>query len=226
MGDWSRQIPFQVDIAGIIEIMGESLYSRADTAVRELIQNAHDAVMRRRQADLTFHGRIDIDQNAETHTLRFSDDGIGLSAEEAERYLGTLGVGVTGMLRRGQFTTAEDVFGGASDDLIGQFGVGLFSAFMLSDRLVVETRRMDAEQGVRWEAGPGTEIDLSSCERTEPGTSVTLHLKSEHHRLAEDQELLETAVKEYADFIPVPIHLNGSSARANVINVAWFDASS
>ena len=96
---WTRQIPFRVDIAGVIEIMGSSLYSRMDTPIRELIQNGHDAIMRRRSRDLMFRGRIDIRQDPIAGTLTFSDDGIGLSPDEAEKYLGTLGIGVTGLLK-------------------------------------------------------------------------------------------------------------------------------
>src|SRR3712207_4310077 len=174
MSAWSRRIPFKVDIAGIIEIMGSSLYSRATTPVRELIQNAHDGIMRRRQGDLSYKGRIDVVQDAAAHTLSFTDDGLGLSEEDAERDLGTLGVGITGLIKRGRATadgTVEDddnPSGAAAPGtptardgqaLIGQFGIGLFSAFMLADRLVVETRRADgAGAGVRWEAGPGTDI--------------------------------------------------------------------
>ncbi len=144
---WNREIPFRVDIAGVIEIMGSSLYSRMDTPIRELIQNAHDAIMRRRSRDLNFRGRIDIRQDAEAGTLTFSDDGIGLSAEDAEKYLGTLGIGITGLLKgRGSDEQRNDVTGDG-DHLIGQFGIGLFSAFMLADRMVVESRREDfAEQ--------------------------------------------------------------------------------
>lgn len=264
MPSWSRRIPFRVDIAGIIEIMGSSLYSRADTPVRELIQNAHDAVMRRRKRDLTFQGRIDIEQDPENHTLRFSDDGVGLSPEEAERYLGTLGLGITGLIKRGRpvysldevaaelsavadeksgseapaehadsaasgtpdagapATTAEGV-GGGGDDLIGQFGVGLFSAFMLAERVTVESRKIDCEQAVHWEAGAGTDIILSSSDRSTSGTTITLHLKPSHYALAEQEAPLEAAIKEFADFLPVPIFLNGGAQRVNVINVAWFD---
>ena len=67
---WSKRIPFKVDIAGVIEIMGSSLYSRPDTPIRELIQNAHDAIMRRRNRDLDYQGRIDIEQDAQRNTLR------------------------------------------------------------------------------------------------------------------------------------------------------------
>src|SRR5438128_6716788 len=94
---WTRRIPFKVDVAGIIEIMGTSLYSRADIAIRELIQNAHDAVVRRRHRDLGYQGRIDIEQDPAAHLLKFHDDGIGLSPEEAEEFLSTLGTGITGM---------------------------------------------------------------------------------------------------------------------------------
>jgi HSP90 family molecular chaperone len=234
MPAWSRRIPFRVDIAGVIEIMGSSLYSRADTPVRELIQNAHDAVMRRRKRDLSFQGRIDIRQDAEKHTLRFSDDGVGLSPDEAERYLGTLGIGITGLIKRGrpvhsldevaaEMTDVAERASGAGDDLIGQFGVGLFSAFMLAERVTVESRKIDCDEAVHWEAGPGTDIVLSSSDRTAPGTTITLFLKPSHYVLAEQEAPLEAAIKEFADFLPVPIYLNGAKQRVNVINVAWFD---
>ncbi|MBW3598382.1 MAG: ATP-binding protein [Planctomycetes bacterium] len=231
MASWSRRIPFRVDIAGIIEIMGSSLYSRADTPVRELIQNAHDAVLRRRKRDLSFQGRIDIVQDAAARTLRFSDDGVGLSPEEAETYLGTLGAGITGLIKRGRPVHSLDEVAaeiaerasGSGDDLIGQFGVGLFSAFMLAERVTVESRKLDCPEAVRWEAGPGTDILLSSSDREAPGTSITLHLKPSHQSLSEQEAPLEAAIKEFADFLPVPIFLNGGAQRVNVINVAWFD---
>ncbi len=220
---WNREIPFRVDIAGVIEIMGSSLYSRMDTPIRELIQNAHDAIMRRRSRDLNFRGRIDIRQDAEAGTLTFSDDGIGLSAEDAEKYLGTLGIGITGLLKgRGSDEQRNDVTGDG-DHLIGQFGIGLFSAFMLADRMVVESRREDFAEAIRWEAGPGTSIQLSSGDRAEVGTSVILHLKPQYRNMAQVPELIEGAIREYADFLNIPIHLNGSSARSNVISAAWFE---
>jgi molecular chaperone HtpG len=223
MGSWQRRLGFKVDVPGIIDIMGTSLYSRSDTPIRELIQNAHDAVQRRRRKELSYRGRIDLDQDPAAHTLRFHDDGIGLTVEEAEKYLSTLGAGVTGLLKKGHAAALPPELAGDGEGLIGQFGIGLFSAFMLAERVVVESRRADAPEGVRWEAGAGTEILIAPCDRAEPGTSVTLHLKPEHGHLAERPEPLEAAVKEFADFLPVPIHLNGDPARANVINVAWFD---
>jgi len=216
---WSKRVPFQVDIGGIIDLMGSSLYSRLDTPIRELIQNAHDGIMRRRRADLTYQGRIDIHQNAQRRTLSLADDGIGLSPDEAEKYLGTLGIGITGMLRR----RAAGMAAAGAETLIGQFGIGLFSAFMVAERLVVESRRLDGMEAVRWEAGPGTEIELCACDRQTPGTTVTLHLREEHRHLAEQIEPVEAAVQEYANFLPVPIYINSAPARANLIHAAWFD---
>ncbi len=222
MTQWSKRIPFKVDIAGIIEIMGASLYSRADTPIRELIQNAHDSILRRRQIDLSFTGRITIQQDPEACTLSFTDDGIGLTADEAERFLGTLGVGITGMIRRGRLDVPESARADGGS-LIGQFGVGLFSAFMLADRIIVESRKADGSSGVRWEAGVGTEVELSSSEREAVGTTVTLVLKPAFAEYARNTELVEQAVREFADFIPIPIFINNAKQRANVINVAWFD---
>ena len=135
----AKRIPFKVDIAGVIEIMGTSLYSHPNTPVRELLQNAHDAIMRRRARDLSYQGRIDVVQDSAARTLTFSDDGIGLSMNEAEDYLGTLGIGITGLIKKGVTDAFELSMHSNKRDgsnLIGQFGIGLFSAFMLADKIV------------------------------------------------------------------------------------------
>jgi len=222
MTTWQRQIPFKVDIAGVIDIMGGSLYSRPDTPIREMLQNAHDAIMRRRRTDLDFRGRIDVIQDPEEKTLTFQDDGIGLTLVDAEDYLGTVGAGITGLIKRsGEIPEAF----GDRGDLIGQFGVGLFSAFMLADRIVVSSRHAQSPAGVLWEAGSGTSITLSESDRAEIGTSVTLHLKPDYAFLSVQQTLLEKAIREYADFLPLPIYLNHNTKRVNVIQAAWFEPS-
>jgi HSP90 family molecular chaperone len=199
--------------------MGSALYSRPDAAVRELIQNAHDAVIRRRKRELSYQGRIDIRQDAEQNVIEFHDDGFGLSADDAEQYLGTLGIGLTGLLK-GKDLSANKSNG--DTDLIGMFGIGLFSGFMLCDRMVVESRRA-GEDAVRWSAGGETEIELSSCDREATGTMVRLHLKPQFRQMAEDVDLIEKIVKEYADFLSVPVFLNDAQARANIIHTSWFD---
>ena len=220
---WEKRIEFKVDIANIIAIMGQSLYSRAETPIRELIQNAHDAIARRRQIEINFVGRIDVVQDAKAGSLKFTDDGIGLTPDEAEKYLGTLGVGVTGLLKgRGSEEDRAQV-SGSSSGLIGQFGIGLFSGFMLADLVSVESMSSKGEDSILWSAGAGTEIHLRQTNRETIGTTVELKLKDEYRVLAEDEEILERAIKEFADFIDIPIHLNGSQARINLINAAWFE---
>lgn len=224
---WTRTIPFRVDIAGVIEILGTALYSRPESAIRELIQNAHDAINRRRRATLDYHGRIDVEQDAAAGVLRFVDDGVGITADEAERYLSTLGIGITGLVRgrRAGTGAAAPPAGGDDGNLIGMFGVGLFSAFMIADRVVIESRPADSDEAVRWEAGAGSEVVLSGIARDRPGTTVALFLKPEHRRLAEQPDLLEGLLKEFADFVQVPIFLNDGKARVNLIHPAWFDPS-
>ncbi len=177
--------------------------------MRELIQNAHDGITRRRQRDLGYTGRIDLVQDSAAGTLSFSDDGVGLNEEEAERYLGTLGIGITGLIKKAlggagdASAFAANTPTGDGQSLIGQFGIGLFSAFMLAERIVVETKRADGQfPAVRWQAGAGTDIELSSSDRENAGTTVTLHLKPQYRPLAENAAALEEAVKEYADFLP------------------------
>jgi len=219
--EWTRRIPFKVDIAGIIQIMGSALYSRPDAAVRELVQNSHDAVMRRRQAELGYHGRIDIRQLPDQRIIEFHDDGYGLSPEDAELYLGTLGIGLTGLLKGAHPNSVMPKSG--HQNLIGMFGIGLFSAFMLAERMIVESRRVDCDQAVRWDAEGGTDIELSSWHREDAGTTVRLYLKPQFHHFAEDPESIAAVLKEYTDFLTIPIHLNESVARVNVIHASWFD---
>jgi len=216
---WEKRVPFQVDVAGVIRLMGQSLYSRSDAAVRELIQNAHDGIMRRRAIDLRYRGRIDIRQYAADKVLEFSDDGIGLTVEEVEKYLGTLGAGLSGLLKR----DFQDGFSSTAN-LIGEFGIGFFSAFLLADRVEVVTRHCSSPEAVRWEAGPDSEIRLSSCDRQEPGTTVRLYVKADQHPYATDEAVLERAVKEYADFLPIPIHVNDRPQRVNIGTACWLEA--
>lgn len=218
---WKRRIPFKVDIEGIIQIMGSALYSRPESAIRELVQNAHDAIIRRRQQDLSYQGRIDIRQIADEGVLEVHDDGFGLNEEDAEAYLGTLGIGLTGLIKGTHHASTQKP--GNDKGLIGMFGIGLFSAYMLADRLVVESRRCDGAEAIRWSAAGGSDIELSSCEREGTGTTVRLYLKPAFQTYARDAEAMEDVVKSFADFLQIPIFLNDGPARTNVIHASWFE---
>ena len=212
-----KTFPFTVDLPGVIDLMGTSLYSEPAAAVRELIQNAHDGIVRRRRQELAFDGKIRFVQNPDAGQLSVEDDGIGLNAEEAEKYLGTLGIGITGILRRNPAAQTDD-------GLIGQFGIGLLSTFLLSERIVVESLRYGEEAvPIRWEADGSTIIRLSQGSRTIPGTTVTLSLRPEHRHYAESSESVEESVRKYADFLNVPIFLNENEQRINVLRPPWFE---
>lgn len=210
----NRHIPFRVHMAGIIEIMGTSLYSQRTTPVRELLQNAHDGIVRRRAEELQFQGRIDVTLDLGAKTLTVSDDGVGLDADEAERYLGTVGMSLTGLAKRES---------GASSGLIGQFGIGLLSGFLLAERIVVDSRRASGSEAVRWEADQGTDISLGQGQRVEPGTTVTLHLRPEGLEMLPDEETLCDLVRGYADFLPVPIYVGSRPQRVNRGTAAWLE---
>lgn len=222
---WQRTIPFRVDIAGVIELMGSSLYTAIETPIRELVQNAHDGIIRRRIKDLSFTGSVRVSGDPKAGTLTISDDGIGLSENQAEKFLGTLGIGLTGLIK-GRFghqqkTTSESDNG----QLIGQFGVGLFSAFMIADSILVESRRYDAEPGdaIAWFADGHDSISLAGIERDVVGTSVTLQLKEACASLAEEAEI-ETTVCRYADWLTVPIFVGDSKSRSNQCTAPWLEA--
>src|SRR5690606_14491802 len=124
-----------------------------------------DAVVRRRAVDLTYLGAIRLAQDPAANTLSISDDGAGLGWDEAERYLGTLGAGLSGALKRER----RGPDGRDATGIIGQFGVGLFAGFLLADRIVVESRARADEPAIRWEAGTGTAVRLGPGAREAVG---------------------------------------------------------
>ncbi len=215
----AREYPFSVDMAGILEILSRSLYSRRDVAIRELLQNAHDAVVRRRAVDLAYLGAIRLAQDPAANAISVSDDGAGIGWEEAERYLGTLGAGVSGALKRER----RGPDGRDATGIIGQFGVGLFAGFLLADRIVVESRPRADEPAIRWEAGTGTAVRLGPGAREAVGTTVTLELRAEHAVWSRERAPLVEAVTRWADFLPVPIYLGESRRRLNLMTPAWAD---
>lgn len=213
-----RRIPFKVEIAGVIEIMGRSLYSDRATPIRELIQNAHDGIRRRRLAELDFLGKIRIEADPQAGTLSVEDDGVGLDEAEAERYLGTVGVSLTGALKSSGARGS-----GATETLIGQFGIGLLSGFLLAERIEVQSLKPGADRSVIWIAGDDTDILIGEGTRTEPGTKVTLHLRPEALQFAQDADVLIEKVKHFADYLEVPIFLGVSQKPVNSMGAAWLE---
>lgn len=205
---------FQAEARQLLELMIHSVYSNKDIFLRELISNSSDALDKRRfeavqQPELMPEGtdpHIFIASDKEARTLTVSDNGIGMSRAEVQELIGTIAKsGSRAFLEKLRQSRDEK----QSPELIGQFGVGFYSTFMVADKVTLLTRRAGEEQATEWEsAGDGT-YTLRDAEREEPGATVTLHLKPVDtedalHDYA-DPWTLRRIVKQYSDFVSYPI---------------------
>ncbi|MER6408215.1 molecular chaperone HtpG [Streptomyces viridosporus] len=209
---------FQVEARQLLQLMIHSVYSNKDVFLRELVSNASDALDKLRLAALRddsldadvsdLHIELEIDGDARTLTVR--DNGIGMSYDEVGQLIGTIANSGTAEFLR-ELREAKDAAG--AEGLIGQFGVGFYSAFMVADEVTVLTRRAGEEQGTRWSSrGEGT-YTLERVDDAPQGTSVTLHLKpadpdNQLHDYTSVWKIKEI-VKRYSDFITWPVRLVG-----------------
>ena len=214
---------FQTEVRQLLKLMIHSLYSNKEIFLRELISNASDAADKLRfealedpqlladDPDLAI--RIAADKDRKTLTL--TDNGIGMSRDELIENLGTIA-------RSGTAEFLQQMTGDQQHDarLIGQFGVGFYSAFIVADKVTVETRRagLPAAEGVRWESDGAGEFTVETIERAERGTSVTLHLKAAETEFCEPMRI-ETLIRKYSDHIAFPVSLAGDD-EDRVVNDA------
>jgi molecular chaperone HtpG len=209
-------LEFQVEARQLLQLMIHSVYSNKDIFLRELISNASDALDKLRlegfrdkdlQVDTSdLHIEIEIDKQRRTLAVR--DNGIGMSHDEVVQLIGTIAKSGTAELMR---KLKESTDAAAAQDLIGQFGVGFYSSFMVADKVTLLTRRAGQAEGTRWESTGADTYTIESVDDAPQGTTVTLHLKPED---AEDQlfdYVSETKVREivkrYSDFITWPIRM-------------------
>ncbi|GAA4290069.1 molecular chaperone HtpG [Mycobacterium paraffinicum] len=214
-----EQLEFQAEARQLLDLMVHSVYSNKDSFLRELISNASDALdklrleaFRNKDLDLDtsdLHIEVEVDKDARTLTIR--DNGIGMTRDEVVGLIGTLAKSGTAELRQ-QLREAKDAKNAAaSEELIGQFGIGFYSSFMVADKVELLTRKAGESEATRWESsGEGT-YTIEAVESAPQGTSVTLHLKPED---AEDELHDYTSewkirglVKKYSDFIAWPIRM-------------------
>ncbi|MFV3369414.1 molecular chaperone HtpG [Pseudomonas sp. NY15435] len=207
---------FQTEVKQLLHLMIHSLYSNKEIFLRELISNASDAADKLRfealaKPELLEGGaelkiRVSFDKDAKTVTLE--DNGIGMSREEVIAHLGTIA-------KSGTADFLKNLSGDQKKDshLIGQFGVGFYSAFIVADKVDVFTRRAGApaSEGVHWSSKGEGEFDVSSIDKAERGTRIVLHLKDGEDEFA-DGWRLRNIVKKYSDHIALPIELPKESA--------------
>ena len=203
---------FQTEARQLLHLMIHSLYSNREIFLRELISNASDAIDKLRFESLTddtliaddpeFRIRIDFDTDAKT--LAIADNGIGMTRDEVTEQLGTIA-------KSGTAEFFERLTGDQRQDaqLIGQFGVGFYSAFMVADEVEVLTRKAGTEEGTRWKSKGEDEFTVEEAE-ADRGTRVVLHLKSDAEEFAESFRL-KTIVRKYSDHIGVPVVMPAES---------------
>lgn len=204
-----QTIGFQAEINQLLRLMIHSLYSNKEIFLRELISNAADALEKLRFLALADESllagdselKIWIDYDPKTRTITVRDNGIGMTRQEVIDHIGTIA-------RSGTREFLSALTGDVAKDsqLIGQFGVGFYSAFIVADRVTLETRRAgaSAEEGVRWESTGDQEYTLETIAKPTRGTSVTLHLKAEEDEFLNGLRLREI-IKKFSDHIAFPI---------------------
>lgn len=200
---------FQTEAKQLLHLMIHSLYSNREIFLRELVSNASDAADKLRfeavsngdlyEGDAELKIRVDFDKEAKTITI--SDNGIGMSRDEVIENLGTIA-------KSGTAAFMQNLSGDQKKDsqLIGQFGVGFYSAFIVADKVVVTTRRagLPASEAVRWECSGDAEFSVETVEKASRGMTVELHLKDDALEFA-DNWRLRSIIKKYSDHIAIPV---------------------
>lgn len=214
--DAKETMGFQAEAKQLLQLMIHSLYSNKEIFLRELISNASDAADKLRfealKNDALYEGnselaiRIEFDKDANTVTI--SDNGIGMSREEVINNLGTIA-------KSGTAEFLQHMTGDQKQDsqLIGQFGVGFYSAFIVADRVEVLTRRAGEkiQDAVYWESTGDADFQIAAVEKAERGTTVILHLREDDNEFA-DSSRLRSIVKKYSDHIAIPVMMEKQAA--------------
>lgn len=206
---------FETEVKELLRLMIHSLYSNKEIFLRELISNASDAADKLRFSalsnDTLYEGdsqlKISVEFDKEKRTVTVTDNGIGMNREEVQQNIGTIA-------RSGTRHFFESLTGDEAKDsqLIGQFGVGFYSSFIIADKVTVETRKAGAshDEGVRWESAGEGDYSLESIEKKERGTRITLHLREGEDEFL-DNWRLRSIIRKFSDHISLPIEMKKES---------------
>ncbi len=203
-----------INSENIFPIIKKWLYSDHDIFFRELISNGSDAITKMKKLELMGEAdlpednkyRIDVIVNPEEKTLKFIDNGIGMTADEVKEYINQIAFsGATDFLNKYKDKANED-------QIIGHFGLGFYSAFMVADKVVIDTLSwQEGTVGVHWESEGGTEFSMEDGDRTERGTEITLYLNEDSYEFANEYKAKEVITK-YCSFMPVEIYFKNANA--------------
>ncbi|GCE21683.1 ATP-binding protein [Dictyobacter kobayashii] len=214
-------LPVDIHLPGLLKVLGEHLYSDPRVAIRELIQNAHDSCVRRRQEDADvaeeYAPEITVSIDSANQQLSIEDNGSGLTHDEITVFLATVGRGYTRELRErlGNAQREEAL------DLIGMFGLGLLSAFMIASRIEITTSSYQSPgEAWRWISDGGQSYALRKASRESIGTTVRLDLREDAKFLL-DASILRSVLKTYAAFLPIPIYVGEDAIPINNSPAPW-----
>ncbi|MBY6413099.1 molecular chaperone HtpG [Rhodococcus sp. BP-252] len=213
----TEQREFQAETRQLLDLMVHSIYSNKDSFLREIISNGSDALdklrlesYRNKDLDVDvsdLHLELEIDKEARVLTIR--DNGIGMTRDEVIDLIGTLAKSGTAEVRK-KLKEAKDA--AASEELIGQFGIGFYSTFMVADKVTLLTRKAGESTATRWESDGAGTYEISDVDDAPQGTSVTLHLKpadeEDHLHDYASESKIKQLVKKYSDFIAWPIRID------------------
>ena len=217
MAVMDEQGQIQIHTENIFPIIKKAVYSGHEVFLRELVSNGVDAISKRRMAAMAGdcsegeEGCIRISVDREAKTLTISDNGIGMTADEVKRYINQVA-----------FSSAEDFlekYKQEDDAIIGHFGLGFYSSFMVAERVELLTRSARPEaEAVRWSCDGSPNFSLSAAEKEQPGTDVILHLMEEELEYIEPARI-RTLINTYCDFMAVPVQLEGETI--NKMEAPW-----
>ncbi len=202
-----------VETENIFPIIKKWLYSEKDIFLRELVSNASDAITKLKKVSLSeeFEGgtdyRIDLTFDQDKRTLSIADNGVGMSAEEVKKYINQIAFsGATDFAKKYEKTENKN-------EIIGHFGLGFYSSFMVSTKVTIESKSYrKGETAVLWESESGTDFTITTCNKSDRGTKITLFLDSESGEYL-DKWKLKDLVRKYCDFLPVPIYVDNEKAN-------------
>ena len=202
----------------IMPIIKKWLYSDKDIFIRELVANGCDAVAKRKIADpnAEVEYRVTVEADEEKGELRFIDNGVGMTAEEVDKYINQVAFsGAEEFLK--QYGDEKNPKGG----IIGHFGLGFYSAFMVADKVTIDTLSYKEDaSAVKWESADGMQYEISEGEQALPGTVITLHLSESERDFLQERTLREV-LEKYCAFMATPIYLNKDEQPVNDTNPLW-----
>ena len=206
---------FQTEVNQLLDLMIHSLYSNKEIFLRELVSNASDALDKLQYLTLTddklksleFAPKIDINFDSEKNTLTISDSGIGMNEQDLMENLGTIA-------KSGTKNFLSKLSGDKKKDsaLIGQFGVGFYSAFMVASKIIVTTKKAGETQAYAWISDGSGEFEIEKCEKESHGSEIKLYLKEDEKEFT-SRWRIEEIVKKYSDHIPFPIFLHYTETK-------------